>query len=317
MLKFEDCCENPKNFPPKLLEISTLFKNWRNFILEVYQNLVHENITQKNIKNNGIVNPVIGILISEIITTLDGLYALASKNSFESIQTLTRKFLEISTQIIFILKDDSYNKALVYELKEISFYSYKNVETNLDCLKQVLSNDDKINKYYDKICNLKNSNKYYDWYKIYDDQITSFQKLYEQIDTNTKYPSAKNLWQKMYGPLSRNSHGFVAGKNLLNIGSLNTLNFYRTPYDISFSILVVQFMAENLINSLDIYYKVLNKAKIELFFENQKSLYHQIADAEKVFYLNTKRKLNTIARDRKRAIKKAQKRKLKEQNKYK
>lgn len=317
MINFENYCENPENFPPKLLEIPTLFKNWRNFILEIYRELLHANTKQKSIKNNGIVNPVIGVLISEIITTLDGLYALASKNSFESIPTLTRKFLEISTQIIFILKDDSYNKALVYELKEISFYSDENVKTNLDCLKQVLKNDNKIDEYYNIICGLKNSNKYYDWYKIYDKQITSFQKLYEQIDTNTEYPSAKNLWQKMYGPLSRNSHGFVAGKNLLNIGSLNTLNCYRTPYDITFSILVIQFMAENLIKSLEIYYRVLNKAKIELFFENQKSLYHQIKDAENTFNINNKRKVKAIERDVERTKKKAERRKLKRQNKYK
>ena len=311
MLKFEDCCEKAENIPSDLLKITNLFKDWRDFIFDIYNELLHENRTTNNIVNDGLVNPVIGCLIFEIVTTLDGLHVLAAKNSFESIPVLTRKFLEITTQIIFILKDDSYTKALVYELKEISFLSQQTRSDCLSSLKQILNNDYKVDDYNKTINNLIKNNKYYDWYKIYDIQLNSFQKLYECIDTNSQYPSSKDIWQKMYGPLSRTSHGFIAGKNIIAIGSSNVLNSYRFPYDISFSVLVVQFMGENLINSLNAYYNVLNKAKIELFFHKQKTLYLQIVDAEQLFYANTKRKLKSIDRERKRAIKKVEKHKLK------
>lgn len=315
MLKFEDYCEKQENIPNDLLKLKILFKTWRDYIFDIYNNLVCENRTKNTIINNGLVNPIIGCLIYEIITTLDGLYVLASKNSFESIPVLTRKFLEITTQIIFILKDDSYTKALVYELKDISLYPQKDVNSHLVSLKKILNNDNKIDVYYNEIIDLTNKNKYYDWYRIYNSKITSFQKLYEIIDTNIQSPSPKELWQKMYGHLSRRSHGFNARKNMLKIHSSNVLNSFRFPSDISFYVSIINFMAENLIKSINNYYNVLNKAKMEFIFEKQSKICKQIITAETSFNEKINRQLTSKKRDEKRAKRKCEKHKLKKKNK--
>lgn len=273
-VKFEDYCENLNNMPKETQYISKYFVNWRNFMFNLLTIL-----PERNLNKESLANPIIACQLDEIITTLDGLYVLSKNNSFESISCLVRKLLETSTQFIFILQSDSDNKALAYQLKVISFLNESEQTVHIKNLENLLNNNPKITEFKNKIDILKQSNKYYDWYRIYDDNITSFKALYSKIDFQN---DSDDIWQLMYGKLSRESHGFWSCKNL---DSNNFIQPYRRPFNMNIYIRIVSYIMNLTTNSITKHFNFSDTEtkKIFTYCKLQQDICQTISDSLKHF----------------------------------
>lgn len=278
---FNDLCVNVKD---KFKDVSMFFEEYRTLFIEL-MSVIYQSDIQK--KQTGLINSTIAGLMKELTELLDSMYILSNKNSNKAIFCLVRKFFEVYVQLIYILQENSYEKSLVYNIKSallIEEVSKRNEE--LSSIKKHIKNDILVNKYKKDM----EKDKYKNWYYYYSKNngnilISSFSKLCYQINTpfSEDKKVVKTIYNKIYGPLSSDAHGFISDRNVVCINGKNKFLKYRNPYGISYCMGLLNLCIPHICDSIIIFYKLILKEEIiEEFLKKQKKITEQITRIEGV-----------------------------------
>lgn len=243
-MNFDEYCFNEALISNDLKELKNLYKQYRDFTLELYFKIMNS----EKAKQESPINFVIGSTLKEFIELLDGMYILSNKFSIKNIMPLTRKLFELYLQIAFILIDkDSEKKALIFVLKNIQINRLNNWDKFCDGLKKSsngylgMTNID-VQECIELIAKIRT----YNWYTVYDKKIKKLDQLAEEVD---KYmdkeifngQSNKFFYDTIYNPLSREAHGNASIKDVITVNETNTLMPFRSPINcsVNFSVCTV------------------------------------------------------------------------------
>lgn len=243
-MSYNEYCFNETLIPNDLKELKNLYKQYRDFTLELYFKIMNS----EKAKQESPINLVIGSTLKEFIELLDGMYILSNKFSTKNIMPLTRKLFELYLQIAFILIDkDSEKKALIFVLKNIQINRLNNWDKFCDDLRKSSNGYlGRTNIDVQECIELIAKIRTYNWYTVYDKKIKKLDQLAEEID---KYmdknifneQSNKIFYDIIYNPLSRETHGNASIKDVIIVDKTNTLMPFRSPINcsVNFSVCTV------------------------------------------------------------------------------
>ena len=183
-MDFKKYCYSKNEFPEEYKSFSTFFESWRDFFLFVTK---YNDDSKRKISTEATLSYlIIASFMHEIQDCLDGLSILAKEYSTKNMVPLLRKLFELYIQVVYIMKDDSESKALVYELKYFMIYFFKKKGTEdykreLKNLKNTICKDDETRKLFENV-----------YKKIFAKPLDEWYSIYEKIKNNKKNKKFNN-----------------------------------------------------------------------------------------------------------------------------
>ena len=296
-MSYNEYCFDETLIPNDLKELKNLYKQYRDFTLELYFKIMNS----KKAKQESPTNFVIGSSLKEFIELLDGMYILSNNFSTKNIMLLTRKLFELYLQIAFILVgNNDEKKALIFVLKNIQINKLNNWDDFCDNFRNSVNGYLGMTNIDVQECiKLITKIRTYNWYTVYDKKIKHLDQLAEEVD---KYmdknifseQSNKIFYDTIYNSLSREAHANAGIKDVITINETNILIPFRNPIDcsVNFSICTVcmSFLTILLINYYSVDKETFDKF-INIYQPNNMSI---ISDADRIlknsFYVEQKNK---------------------------
>jgi len=237
------------------------FDNWIKYGIAFYDDISSQG---NNLRSEE--NPILAGFLAEMIDTLDGINILHNVPCINAANPLVRKLFEIYLQIIYLLKDNSKDKAIAHEAYFIS-RNKKGSDEPRDIFTKYPSYKG-YKKLADKAYDEKP--KFYEWYTVYNPKIDSLQKL--SIEVNEK-----ELYFKVYNLLSKKSHGLFSRENVLvhTETNVNYLRSYRYPGDIIIQIAICDYILGRVYSNIIAHYRLRDENLVDTY-EKQHEIMHDI-----------------------------------------
>lgn len=293
-MDFKEYCYSKNEFPEEYKSFSIFFESWRDFFVFVTK---YNDDSKRKISTEATLSYlIIASFMREIQDCLDGLSILAKEYSTKNMVPLLRKLFELYIQVIYIMKDDSESKALVYELKYFMIYFFNKKETEdykreLENLKNKICKDDETRKLFENVYKKILAKPAAEWYSIYEN-IKNNEKKRLNIrhlcsDVKTKKYDTEFLYNNFYNFSSKNLHGFLSRKNIVAIDDMNIYEGYRYPFNIEYIIKLTMLFCMHLMDIYVRYYNISNEDfsnKEKMIFEDIVVLENKIIKAYKNFH---------------------------------
>lgn len=293
-MDFKEYCYSKNEFPEEYKSFSIFFESWRDFFVFVTK---YNDDSKRKISTEATLSYlIIASFMREIQDCLDGLSILAKEYSTKNMVPLLRKLFELYIQVIYIMKDDSESKALVYELKYFMIYFFNKKETEdykreLENLKNNICKDDETRKLFENVYKKILAKPAAEWYSIYENIKNNEKKRlnirYLCSDVKTKKYDTESLYNNFYNFSSKNLHGFLSRKNIVAIDGMNVYESYRYPFNIGYIIKLTMLFCMHLMDIYVRYYNISNEDfsnKEKMIFEDIVVLENKITKAYKNFH---------------------------------
>ena len=295
-MDFKKYCYSKNEFPEEYKSFSLFFELWRDFFVFVTK---YNDDSKRKISTEATLSYlIIASFMHEIQDCLDGLSILAKEYSTKNMVPLLRKLFELYIQVVYIMKDDSESKALVYELKYFMIYFFKKKGTEdykreLKNLKNTICKDDETRKLFENVYKKIFVKPLDEWYSIYE-KIKNNKKNKSKIslkylcsNVKTKEYDTESLYDNFYNFSSKNLHGFLSRKNIITIDGMNVYEGYRYPFNIEYIIKLTMLFCMHLMDIYVRYYNISNEDfsnKEKMIFGDIMVLENKITKAYKKFH---------------------------------
>ena len=260
---FHACCEQETELLSKLRRKATeIITQWVNLLHNLYYV-----VQQKQSGVESLEHSTIASLMMDAIETLDGISVLQREGAIHPAYVLIRKLMELELQIRYLLQDDCENKALAYEAAYVS-----NALSGGKDDGNVYKDMPKYKAYKqeaDKAFPTDGSKpKYKKWYQIYDfieqkdgsshQKTKQMQNLQSVIENVSRSKDEQEFYNKIYGLLSRDAHGFLSRSMIKVAGDSNYIESYRCPVGTYFQVKLCENMVQGIYSAISCHYGVEN-----------------------------------------------------------
>ena len=214
---------------------------WNNYGIEFYDNL---SIEFNKRKFESAENPVIAAFLAETIEAIDGIRALYDNHCIEAAYPLVRKIFELYLHIVYIMHSDSQEKSIAYS----AYYNSRKLQGS-DDTRDIYTKMPSYAKYKKIADEAYSDNKFYEWYRIYDNKMISLLKI-------SKMLGCEDVYSKIYNTFSKKSHGLFARDQLKFLTADHRAHIqYKAPDGILHQILACQYSIGRIYKSVTDHYQ--------------------------------------------------------------